>query len=131
MNDSYVEVKGTGYAAIGQIKTSDAIVSNCIFAMPTSVDGVRAIRDVAQANNCLTFNYLYDSGRGIHGDVVRNNCIFADPLFDDLANDNYTFKGDWTTMEISPARGAATDGTDLGDPRWYSDEVLPSTSFAS
>ena len=126
-----VEVKGTGYAAIGQIKTSDAIVSNCIFAMPTSVDGVRAIRDVAQANNCLTFNYLYDSGRGIHGDVVRNNCIFADPLFDDLANDNYTFKGDWTTMEISPARGAATDGTDLGDPRWYSDEVLPSTSFAS
>ena len=34
-------------------------------------------------------------------------------------------------MSFSPARGAATDGSDLGDPRWYSAEVLPETDFAS
>ena len=34
-------------------------------------------------------------------------------------------------MSISPACGNATDGTALGDPRWYTTETLPSTSFAS
>ncbi len=126
-----VQAMNTDYAAIGKCATPGTIVSNCIFAMPTAVDGVRAIRDVAQANNCLTFNYLKDSGKGIHSDVTKNNCIFADPLFTDAANGDYSFAGDWTTMELSPARGAATDGSDLGDPRWYSDETLPSTSFAS
>ena len=127
-----VQVINTDYAAIGNNKVTlpDAIVSNCIFAMPTAVDGVRAIRNVAQANNCLTFNYLKDSNKGIHGDVVKNNCIFADPLFNDLANNRYTFANNWVTMDISPVCGAATDGSDLGDPRWYTAPVLPSTDFA-
>lgn len=126
-----VQAMNTDYAAIGKVATPGAVVSNCIFALPTSTDNQRAIRDVAQANNCLTFNYLKDSGRGIHGDVARNNCIFADPLFTDAANGDYSFAGNWVTMDLSPARGAATNGSDLGDPRWYSAEVLPSTDFAS
>ena len=126
-----VQAMNTDYAAIGKVLTPGAIVSNCIFVLPTSTDGQRAIRDVAQANNCLTFNYLKDSGKGIHGDVVKNNCIFADPLFEDAANSDFSLAGDWTTMTISPARYAGTDGSHLGDPRWHSTETLPSTSFAS
>lgn len=34
-------------------------------------------------------------------------------------------------MTISPAVAAATDGSDLGDPRWHTAPVLPSTDFAS
>lgn len=128
-----VEAKSTDYAAIGKIKLpSGAVVSNCIFALPTSTADQRAIRDVATANNCLTFNYTKDSNWGIHGDVTKNNCIKEqDPLFTDAANGDFSFAGNWVTMELSPARGAATDGSDLGDPRWYSAEVLPEVDFAS
>lgn len=126
-----VQVMSTDYAAIGKVATPGAVVSNCIFVQPSAVDNVRAIRDVAQANNCLTFNYLKDSGKGIHSDVAKNNCIFADPLFADAANGNFSLANNWVTMTISPAVAAATDGSDLGDPRWYTDPVLPSTDFAS
>ena len=127
-----VVAQSTDYAAIGKIKTSDAIVSNCIFAMSESTGSLRAIRDVATANNCLTYNYTYDSNWGIHGDVTKNNCIqLKDPLFTDAANDVFSYAGNWSTGSISPARGAATDGSDLGDPRWYSAETLPSSDFAS
>lgn len=127
-----VEVQNTDYAAIGQIKTSDAIVSNCIFMMPTNVDGVRAIRDVATANNCLTYNYIKDSNWGIHSSVAKSNCIKEqDPLFADAANGDFTLANNWVTMNISPAIGAGTDGSDLGDPRWHTAGTLPTTDFAS
>ena len=108
-----VQAMNTDYAAIGKVKlTSGAIVSNCIFAMPESTAELRAVRDVATANNCLTFNYTKDSGKGIHGDVTQNNCIFTNPLFKDAAN------GDFTLNNASPARKKGTSSTDLGDPRW-------------
>ena len=126
-----VQAMSTDYAAIGKVGSgTTAVVSNCIFAMPTSTSGVRTIRDAVTANNCLVYNYSSDSGYGMQSNVTKNNCFIADPLFNDLANNKYTFAGDWTTMNLSPARGAATDGSDLGDPRWYSAEVLPSTDFA-
>lgn len=126
-----VQAMNTDYAAIGKIGSgTTAVVSNCIFAMPASTSGVRTIRDAVTANNCLVYNYSSDSGYGMQSNVTKNNCFIADPLFNDLANNKYTFAGDWTTMNLSPARGAATDGSDLGDPRWYSAEVLPSTDFA-
>ena len=126
-----VQVINTDYAAIGNKNNtpSGSVVSNCIFAMPSSVDGVRAIRNIEQANNCLTFNYIKDGG-GIHSSVTKNNCIFnQDPLFTDAANGDFSYAGNWVTMSFSPARGAATDGSDLGDPRWYSTEILPEVDF--
>lgn len=127
-----VQAMSTGYAAIGKIGSgTTAVVSNCIFAMPTSTSGVRTIRDAVTANNCLVYNYSSDSGYGMQGNVTKNNCFIANPLFTDAANGDYSFAGNWVTMELSPARGAATDGSDLGDPRWYSAEVLPSVDFAS
>ena len=128
-----VEAKNTDFAAIGKVKLpSGAVVSNCIFALSASgASSNRTIRDKVTATNCLVYNYTTDSGYGMQSNVTKNNCFIADPLFNDLANNKYTFAGDWTTMNLSPARGAATDGSDLGDPRWYSAEVLPSVDFAS
>ncbi len=127
-----VQAMSTDYAAIGKVGSgTTAVVSNCIFAMPTSTSGVRTIRDAVTANNCLIYNYSSDSGYGMQGNVTKNNCVIADPLFTDAANGDFSYSGNWVTMELSPARGASTDGSDLGDPRWYSAEVLPSTDFAS
>ena len=128
-----VQAMSTDYAAIGKIGSgTTAVVSNCIFAMPTATSGVRTIRDYVTANNCLVYNYSSDSGYGMQGNVTKNNCIKGlDPLFTDAANGDYSFAGNWVTMELSPARGAATDGSDLGDPRWYSAEVLPSSNFVA
>lgn len=126
------QVINTDYGTIGKVATPGAVVSNCIFAMPESTADLRAIRDVATANNCLTYNYTKDSNWGIHSSVTKNNCIqLKDPLFTDAANGDFSFANNWVTMSISPACGAATDGSDLGDPRWYSDPVVPSSNFAS
>lgn len=109
-----VQAMNTDYAAIGKVSTAGAIVSNSIFAMPTSTDNLRAIRDVSAANNCLTYNYTKDSNKGIHSDVTKNNCIFGqDPLFADAAN------GDFKLADNSPAHEAGVGGTHLGDPRWW------------
>ena len=128
-----VEAMSTGYAAIGQVKlASGAVVSNCIFALSASgASSNRTIRDVVAANNCLVYNYTTDSGYGMQSNVTKTGCFIADPLFTDAANGDFSFAGNWVTMELSPARGAATDGSDLGDPRWYTPETLPSTNFAS
>lgn len=127
-----VQAKNTDYAAIGKVKlASGATVTNCIFAFSESASSnYRTIRDKVTATNCLVYNYTADSGYGMQSNVTKNNCFIADPLFTDAANGDYSFAGNWVTMELSPARGAATDGSDLGDPRWYSAEVLPSTDFA-
>lgn len=112
--------------------TSDVTITNCIFAQPESYSGSRAINltNGGTVRNCLTFNYT-KSTNGIQGATVKENCIADDPLFTDAANADYSFPGNWVTMNLSPARGAATDGTDLGDPRWYSSEVLPESNFVA
>ena len=128
ISSSYADVT-VGYDGSA---TSDVTITNCIFAQPESYSGSRAINLVngGTVRNCLTFNYT-KSTNGIQGATIKENCIAADPLFTDAANADYSYPGNWVTMELSPARGAATDGSDLGDPRWYSAEVLPSVDFAS
>lgn len=102
----------TDYSAVSKSTIAGSVVSNCIFMLPSAQDGVRAMRGVT-ANNCLTYNYLKDSGTGIHSSVTKNNCFQADPLFTDAANGNFTL------AETSPAYEAGVAGTHLGDPRWW------------
>lgn len=113
----------TDYSAVSKVTLANGIVSNCIFMLPAAQDGVRAMRGVT-ANNCITYNYLKDSGTGIHSSVTKNNCTHVDPLFADAAN------GDFTLNESSPAINAGTDGTSLGDSRWWPVITLPETDFA-
>ena len=132
------KVKNTDYGTI-KVASPNATVSNCIFAMPTSTDDLRTVyvpsglEAGTTVTHCIMHNYTKDSNIGIPSrtGLTKEECNAVDPLFNDLANNKYTFAGDWTTMTLSPARGAATDGSDLGDPRWYTDPVLPSTDFAS
>ncbi|MBQ6983609.1 MAG: DUF4957 domain-containing protein [Paludibacteraceae bacterium] len=120
------------YGTITVEAIADPVISNCIFMLPATIDMCATnLQAGGSVLNTLTYNYDNWQDYGHYNTATKTNCIKANPLFNDLANNRYTYDGNWNTMSISPARGAATDGTDLGDPRWYSDEVLPSTDFAS
>ena len=104
----------TDYAAVTMKgpQAANVVISNNIFMLPEAIDGHRAIRNDVEATNCMTFNYVKDNG-GIHSSVTKTNCFLnVDPMFVDAANGNFAL------AEGSPALGAATDGSDLGDPRW-------------
>lgn len=118
------------YSNIRAYKLAKSYISNCIFAHSEAYAKYAAYSYGGTISNCLTYN-LTSGYRDWSPCAVFSNNITADPLFNDLANNKYKFDGNWTTMSISPARGAATDGSDLGDPRWYSAEVLPNVDFAT
>ena len=104
----------TDYAAITMRgpQAANVTISNNIFMLPEAIDGHRAIRENVEATNCMTFNYVKDNG-GIHSSVTKTNCqLNVDPQFVDAANGNFAL------AEGSPAIGAATDGSELGDTRW-------------
>ena len=118
------------YANIRAYKLEKSHITNCIFAHPTAYAKYAAYSYGGTLTNCLSYN-LESGYRNWTPCPTLTDNVTADPLFNDIANNRYTYAGDYTTMSISPARGAATDGSDLGDPRWYSAEVLPSTDFAT
>jgi len=88
-----------------------AHVSNCIFMNP-----VQRANTVSYAiygpnsliENCLACNapIKYSSG------AIVSHCINRNPYFVDAANGNFQLYAN------SPAIHAATDGSNLGDPRW-------------
>ena len=123
----------SGHANIRTQYSSDVTVSNCIFMNPTELaQRATYCAGGGTITNCIAYNFTKDPSNYAHawGPTVTN-CVIADPLFNDLANNKYTYDGNWVTMDLSPARGAATDGSDLGDPRWYSAETLPESNFVA
>ena len=123
------------HSAIRPYKLSDVTISNCIFAHPEAYERRATCCYGGTISNCLTFNLTTDASQNAHrqsgGLPVFSGNFTADPLFADAANGDFSLAGNWVTMDLSPARGAATDGSDLGDPRWAVAETLPSTDFAS
>ena len=116
----------TDYGAIKVPDATDVVVSNCIFSMPDSYSGGRAVYNGhGEVNNCLTFNYSKDSGHeGIHSGPSRSACIFnQDPLFTDAAN------GDFHITDASPAYLVGPDNKSLGAKRWW--PAAPQTDFAT
>ena len=122
--------KNSDYASIGTRIITNSTISNCIFAHSEAYERRATYLYAGSAINCLTYNLTKDASQDGHTWMTtRVNCFTADPLFTDAANDDYTFANNWVTMNISPACGAASDGTDLGAPRWYSNPIVPSSNF--
>lgn len=124
----YNFVKNTSgdYSFIDCRKSTDVVISNCIFAQPDASMSKATYIYGGTINNCLTFN---TSGHR-SSSLAHNELSDKDPLFNDLATNKYTYAGEYG-VSMSPARGAGTDGSDLGDPRWYTEVTYPSTDFAS
>lgn len=107
------QTKNTDYGVIKVPNAVAPVVSNCVFAMPAEYADGRAVYNAnGEVNNCLTFNYTSDENTGIHSGPTITACIQANPLFVDAPN------GDLRVQGNSPAIGAGTEGSDLGDPRW-------------
>ncbi len=102
---NYDATNGAIYIA----KTNDMSISNSIIATPED-KGQRALYVYGgTVDNTIHFNGSKRTG----GNTVYTKCENVDPMFVDATNANFKL------MPLSPARGAATDGSDLGDPRWY------------
>ena len=88
------------------------IISNCIAMNPEDKKTLYAnpyhAYTGAEITNSLYFNCDYNAGHG----ATTNDLLKADPMFVDAAN------ADFMLYAESPAVGAGTDGSDLGDPRW-------------
>ena len=99
----------SGYCgAIRVEKSADAVVSNSI-VMNTEQKWANPYRlfTGAQIINSLYYNTEYvDNG------ATYEAPIYSDPMFVDAANGNFQLYAE------SPAVGAGTDGSNLGDPRW-------------
>ena len=96
---------------IQSYKSTDVTITNCIIVEPA--DKADYLYPTycygGTISNILSYNTKnHRSGPTISG-LIEN----TDPLFVDAAN------GDYTLGEGSPALGAGTDGSNLGDPRWW------------
>lgn len=107
------EVRNTDYGVVKVQNSTNAVVSNCIFAMPSTY-AQRAIHMKAgnTVNNSLVYNYTA-STNGIHYNVTPTNSHFVDPLFTDAANDDFSFN------KTSPAYFTGANWSHIGDPRWF------------
>jgi len=88
-------------------KSHNVVVSNTIIAQPTSTSLRPTYLYGGNVTNCLTYNV------GNHkSSATCSGNLTGDPKFVDAANNNFKLGLG------SPAINAATDGTNLGDPRW-------------
>lgn len=122
--------KNYDYSCIRSRKSTKVNITNSIFAYPSAIEFYATNCYGGTISNTLVYN-LNKGHRKSGGNPAVSNTITDAPLFTDAANGDYSYSGNWVTPSVSPARGAATDGSDLGDPRWYSAEVLPNVDFAT
>ena len=100
---NYDATNGAIYIA----KTNDMSITNSIIATPED-KGQRALYVYGgTVDNTIHFN-----GSKRSGNTVYTKCENTDPLFVDAANGNFKLSAN------SPAVGAGTNGSNLGDPRW-------------
>ena len=100
---------GADLGIIAVRKSSDLTISNTIIANPAAGERASYVYG-GVAENVIYYNVSQD------GDLTYTNCMTDDPLFVDAANNDFMLQAN------SPAIGKATDGSNLGDPRWDVEE---------
>lgn len=88
---------------------NDVHITNCIAMLPEVVNDTKSFSvygDKSEKTNIISYNV------SVYGNATNTNVSSQNPYFVDAAN------GVLTLCKNSPAIGAATDGTNLGDPRW-------------
>ena len=101
------ELTESGIAAIAVRKSTDLKITNSIIANPED-KGYTALNVYGGTVD----NTIHYNGSKRSGNTVYTKCENIDPLFVDAANNNFMLQAN------SPAIGKATDGSNLGDPRW-------------
>lgn len=96
---------------IQSYKSPDAHITNCIMMNPV-VEGKTEIYATYLYGGEIHHNLNYQTKRQYGSGVTVTDSICRDPLFVNAAEGNFTLG------EGSPAIGAASDGSNLGDPRW-------------
>lgn len=114
---NFVKASSGDYSFIDVRKSTDVHISNCIFAQPTAGMSKATYCYGGAIDTCL----IYNTNGHRSGSCVVTGSIEADPLFVDAAN------LDLHLGEGSPALGAGTDGSNLGDPRWWPAAPVPPT----
>ena len=99
--------------AIYVAKTSNLSITNSIIATPED-KGQRAL----YVYGGTVDNTIHYNGSKRSGNTVYTKCENVAPLFVDAANGNFKLKGN------SPAIAKATDGSNLGDPRWGVEAIV-------
>lgn len=96
------------YGIIASYKSGNVKISNSIAANP-EVFGNYSFRvyEGVEVANCLYYNASPKSGASYTSMIENQDPLFLNPS-----------AGDFNLQPGSPAIGAATDGTNLGDPRW-------------
>lgn len=126
--------ENTDHSAIRSYKSTNVAVSNCIFAHASAYDRRATCLYGGTISNCLTYNLTYDSEKNGHrtegGKPTLSNNFTADPLFANAATGDLHLKNNWVKGEVSPAYGTGTNGGNIGDPRWYSNAILPDVNFS-
>ena len=107
------ELTESGIAAIAVRKSTDLKITNSIIANPED-KGYTALNVYGGTVD----NTIHYNGSRRSGNTVYTKCENIDPLFVDAANNNFKLKGN------SPAIGKATDGSNLGDPRWGVEAIV-------
>lgn len=98
---------------IQSYKSPDVVITNCIMMNPLEESEEPAIYATYLYGGSVHHNLNYQTKRQYGSGVTVTDSICRDPQFVDAAN------ADYTLGENSPALGAGTEGSNLGDPRWW------------
>jgi len=110
---TFYNCKGDYDRLIQNYKSPLSTITNCIMMNPLEGGEEPNIYATYLYGGSVHHNLNYQTKRQYGSGVTVTDSIQRDPQFVDALNGNYTL------ASTSPAIGAGSDGSNLGDPRWW------------